>query len=110
MSKVPRSFVPVIAVVACSVFLAPLPHALYSDLVASVVSTEASSVTVAVHNPLPTPETARAHICVALDDGTELDLTSADFTVAAGDTVLVTLRASGTILSPSDDPEPFPPY
>ncbi len=110
MSKLSRSFVPVLAVAACSAVLAPLSHALYSDLVASVVSVEASSITVAVHNPLPAPETARAHICVALDDGTELDLTSTGFTVAAGDTVLVTLSASGTILSPSDDPEPFPPY
>ena len=83
--------------------------AAYSDLQVAVAGFADSHVTITVHNPDASAETARVQLSVAYGDGTGQTLTSSNISLDAGATVTITLTGAHTIVGIGDDPEPFYP-
>jgi len=81
----------------------------WSDIVITVTGTNGDTVTLSASNPTGQSETARASVTVSLDSGGTETLVSPNFTLAAGATRTISLRASAPIGSISDGPDPMPP-
>lgn len=81
----------------------------WSDLQVSLVGFSGNTLTVSVHNPQSHSETARARAGASLANGDHATLTSANFTLAAGETRSLQLGALSTIVSITDGPEPIEP-
>ena len=100
------------ALLVCAIVLS-LPTvpsaAAYSDIQAAVAGFTDNHVTISVHNPDASPETARVQLSVSFSDGTQQTLTSSNVTVDGGATVTITLTGAHAIVGIGDDPEPFYP-
>jgi hypothetical protein len=91
------------------VALRPALAADYTDLQASTSGTSGQTVTVAVHNPMTVPLSARVRVPVQLDDDIFFLATSSNFTVAAGATISVAITAPAPVGEILEDPQPIEP-
>lgn len=81
----------------------------WSDLHVDLVGFSGNTVTVQAFNPQNHAETARVRVGVALAGGNQPTLTSANFTLQAGESRNVQLAATGSIASITDGPVPIEP-
>ncbi len=102
MSK--KSLVFVLCLAIGDVVLAQVPGAV---IVGSSVL--GNQISVAIHNPSASAETSRVQVVVNLGDGTTVTLVSGNITVDGGATTTVSLTASGSIVSITEDPQPISP-
>jgi len=68
-----------------------------------------NQISVAIHNPSASAETSRVQVVVSLADGTTVTLVTGNITVAGGATTTVSLTASTSIVSITEDPQPISP-
>ena len=94
---------------AITLLAASLCLAAYSDLVCTVQDVAGDTVSVSVHNPTASPETARVRMTVRLVGGNSETLTSGNVTVSSSATSSVEVRASQSISVILEGPEPISP-
>jgi hypothetical protein len=100
------------ALIVCAILLSLLAvpsAAAYPDIQVAVAGFTDNHVTISVHNPNSSPETARVQLSVSYGDGTQQTLTTSNITVDGGATVTITLAGAHAIVGIGDDPEPFSP-
>jgi len=72
-------------------------------------SVSGNQISVALHNPDASPETARVQVSVFLADGTTRTLVTPNVTVDGGSTTSVSITASDAIVAIVEDPQPISP-
>ena len=72
-------------------------------------SVSGNQISVAIHNPSTSAETSRVQVVVNLGDGTTVTLVTGNITIDGGATTTVSLSASCSIVSITEDPQPISP-
>jgi len=99
-----KSFVLALCLAIGGVLLAQAPGAV---IVGTSIS--GNQVSVAIHNPSASPETSRVQVVVNLGGGTTVTLVTGNITLDGGATTTVSLTASCSIVSITEDPQPISP-
>ena len=72
-------------------------------------SVSGNQISVSLHNPGASPETARVQVSVVLEDGTAQTLVTPNVRVDGGGTTSVLIAASDLIVAIVEDPQPISP-
>ena len=86
-----------------------LSLASYLDLEITSSGLSGNQISVTVHNPETSSETARIRASVRLSDQTTITLTSSNITFPADSITTVTLTAAHAVVEIIDDPQPISP-
>jgi hypothetical protein len=78
-----------------------------TQIVGATVS--GNQISVSLHNPDASPDTARVQVSVGLADGTIRTLVTGNVTLEGGGTTSVWLTASDAIVAIIEDPQPISP-